>query len=227
MTVAARFDAVVRRIAAAAGAAGRSPDSVTLVAVGKTFPAEVVRQAVEAGATHLGENRVQEASAKRPHVDAGTWHLIGPLQRNKAGLALETFDVIETVDRPELVDRLALLLERDHPGRRLPVLLEVNVGDEDQKAGVPPDESETLLRHALDHPVLDVRGLMAIPPFEEDPEASRPSFRTLRQLRDRLQDAVGHPLPHLSMGMSHDFEVAISEGATHVRVGSAIFGPRG
>jgi len=227
MTVAARLDAVMRRIERAATAAGRDPGSVTLVAVGKTFPAEVVRQAVAAGAVHLGENRVQEAAAKRPLVSGATWHLIGPLQRNKAGLALETFDVVHTLDRPELVDRLALLLERDHPGRRLAVLLEVNVGDEQQKAGVLPVNCEALLRGALAQPTLRVDGLMAIPPFEEDPEASRRYFRALRELRDTLQDAVGRPLPHLSMGMSHDFEVAIAEGATHVRVGSAIFGPRG
>ncbi len=216
----------MRRIERAAAAAQRDPGSVTLVAVGKTFPAEVVRQAVAAGAVHLGENRVQEAAAKRPLVSGATWHLIGPLQRNKAGLALETFDVIHTLDRPELVDRLALLLERDHPGRRLPALLEVNVGDEDQKAGVLPADCERLLRAALAQPGLRIDGLMAIPPFDDDPEASRRYFRALRELRDRLQDGVGHPLPHLSMGMSHDFEVAIAEGATHVRVGSAIFGPR-
>ena len=227
MTVAARLEAVLRRIEQATAAAGRDPGSVTLVAVGKTFPAGVVQEAVAAGAVHLGENRVQEAAAKRPLVSGATWHLIGPLQRNKVGLALETFDVVHTLDRPELIDRLALLLERDHPGRRLNALLEVNVGDEQQKAGVPREDCEALLRSALAQPTLRIDGLMAIPPFEEDPEASRPYFRALRELRDQLEDAVGHPLPHLSMGMSHDFEVAIAEGATHVRVGSAIFGPRG
>lgn len=227
MTVAERLEAVMRRIEQATVDAGRDAGSVTLVAVGKTFPAEVVREAVAAGAVHLGENRVQEAAAKRPEVPGATWHLIGPLQRNKAGLALETFDVIHTVDRPELVDRLAMLLERDHPDRRLPVLLEVNVGDEQQKAGVLPEDCEALLRDALAQPTLRVDGLMAIPPFETEPEASRRYFRSLRELRDRLQDAVGRSLPHLSMGMSHDFEVAVAEGATHVRVGSAIFGPRG
>jgi len=227
MGVAAQLESVMGRIERAAIDAGRDPGSVTLVAVGKTFPAAVVREAVAAGALHLGENRVLEAAAKRPDVAGATWHLIGPLQRNKAGVALDTFDVIHTVDRIELVDRLALLLERDHPGRRLPVLPEVNVGDERQKAGVRPAEAEALLRTALEHSVLDVSGLMAIPPFDEDPEASRRYFRELRELRERLVDTVGHPLPHLSMGMSHDFEVAIDEGATHVRVGSAIFGPRG
>jgi pyridoxal phosphate enzyme (YggS family) len=227
MSVAARLESVMGRIERAAIDAGRDPGSVTLVAVGKTFPADVVREAVAAGALHLGENRVQEAAAKRQDVAGATWHLIGPLQRNKAGLALDTFDVIHTVDRADLVERLALLLERDHPGRRLPVLLEVNVGDERQKAGVRPAEAESLLRAALERSVLEVSGLMAIPPFDEDLEASRRYFRGLRELRERLVDAVGHPLPHLSMGMSHDFEVAIDEGATHVRVGSAIFGPRG
>ena len=226
MNIATRLDAVIRRIDRATDGAGRDPGSVTLIAVGKTFSADVVRDAVAAGAVHLGENRVQEAAAKRPHVAGASWHLIGPLQRNKAGLALDTFDVIHTIDRAELVDRLALLLERDHPGRQLPVLLEVNVGDEDQKAGVQPADCEALLRHALECSALEVEGLMAIPPFADDPEASRPYFHLLGELRDRLQDTTGHSLPHLSMGMSHDFEIAIAEGATFVRVGSAIFGPR-
>lgn len=226
MTLAGRLAAVRDRIAAAALCSGRSAADVTLVAVSKTHPANAVAAAIAAGATDLGENRVQEGAAKKPGLAAATWHLIGPLQRNKVGLALETFDILHTLDRPELAERLQLLLERDWPDRRLPVLLEVNAGDEPQKAGVEPDEAVELLRLTLSCDRLQPVGLMAIPPFGDEPEASRPYFRRLRELRDRLQETASHPLPQLSMGMSHDYEVAIEEGATIVRVGTAIFGPR-
>jgi pyridoxal phosphate enzyme (YggS family) len=222
-----RLTEVHQRIAAAAESAHRDPGEITLIAVGKTFPAERVAEAVLAGATDLGENRVQEAVAKRPAVPTATWHLIGPLQRNKAGAALATFDVIHTVDRSEIAQRLQLLLERDWPGRRQRVLVEVNVGGEPQKAGVLPEDAEALVTEVLGYDRLDLIGLMAIPPFGDDPEASRPYFSALRQLRDRLAGQLGRPLPHLSMGMSHDFELAIAEGATMVRVGTAIFGERG
>jgi pyridoxal phosphate enzyme (YggS family) len=225
--LAARLAAVRRRVTEAAEAAGRDPGSVTLIAVGKTFPAEVVQIAIAAGALDLGENRVQEAAAKKPAVAGGRWHLIGPLQRNKVKTALEVFDVIHTLDRPELADRLQLLLAEHWPQRRLPVLLEVNVGDEPQKAGALRGEARELLDHAVGCESLEVRGLMAIPPWADDPTASRPYFRALRELRDRLQLESGVALPELSMGMSHDFEIAIAEGATMVRVGTAIFGTRG
>jgi len=224
--IADRLASVRQRVAAAAVGCGRDPQSITLIAVGKKFPAEIVRMAVEAGAVDLGENRVQEAVAKRPEVPGARWHLIGPLQRNKARAALEVFDIVHTLDRSELADRLQFLLGERWPGRRLDVLVEVNIGLEPQKAGALPGEAADLLRHALGCDRLAVRGLMAIPPWEEDPEASRPHFRALRELRDKLQQDVGVPLPELSMGMSHDFEVAIAEGATMVRVGTAIFGPR-
>jgi len=222
-----RLAGVRQRVAAAAVGCGRDPQSITLIAVGKKFPAEIVRIAVEAGAVDLGENRVQEAVAKKPEVPGAKWHLIGPLQRNKARAALEVFDIVHTLDRPELADRLQFLLGERWPGRRLDVLVEVNIGSEPQKAGALPGVAADLLRHALGCDRLAVRGLMAIPPWEEDPEASRPHFRALRELRDELQRDVGVALPELSMGMSHDFEVAIAEGATMVRVGTAIFGPRG
>ncbi len=222
-----RLAEVRRRIAAAADTAGRDPSGVTLIAVGKTFPAELVAQAIAAGATDIGENRVQEAAAKRPAVPPATWHLIGPLQRNKAAAALATFDVIHTVDRDEIAERLQLLLERDWPGRRQRVLMEVNVGHEPQKAGVLPEDAPALATAILAHDRLELLGLMAIPPFGDDPEASRPHFRALRELRDRLSDRLGRALPQLSMGMSLDFEVAVAEGATMVRVGTAIFGERG
>lgn len=222
-----RLAAVRRRVDEAARECGRDPSSVTLIAVGKTFEAEIVNHAVEAGATDLGENRVQEAVAKKPEVAKARWHLIGPLQRNKARAALEVFDVVHTVDRFEIADRLQYLLEEHWPDRRLEVLLEVNVAAEPQKAGVLPREACGLLQHVLGLDRLEVRGLMAIPPWEEDPEASRPWFRQLRELRDRLEEETNRPLPELSMGMSHDFEIAIAEGATMIRVGTAIFGPRG
>ena len=222
-----RLAAVRHRVAAAAGNCGRDPAAITLISVGKTFPAEVVNEAVTAGATDLGENRVQEAVAKKPGVAEARWHLIGPLQRNKARSALDVFDIVHTVDRFEIADRLQYLLTEHWPERKLDVLLEVNVAEEPQKAGTLPEDASELLEHALGCDRLSVRGLMAIPPWAEDPEASRPWFRKLSELRDRLEDEVSHPLPELSMGMSHDFEIAIAEGATMVRVGTAIFGPRG
>jgi hypothetical protein len=226
-TIAERLAEVQARITAAAERAGRSPTEVTLVAVGKTHPAEAISAAIAAGVTDVGENRVQEAAAKRDRVPPARWHLIGPLQRNKVATALGVFDAVHTCDRPELVERLGLLLGRDWPGRRLPILLEVNIGREPQKAGVLPEHAEALLRVAHSCPQLEVRGLMAIPPFAEEPEASRPHFRALRVLRDELQMRLGAPLPQLSMGMSLDYEVAVAEGATLVRVGTAIYGQRG
>jgi len=172
-----RLAGVRQRVAAAAVGCGRDPQSITLIAVGKKFPAEIVRIAVEAGAVDLGENRVQEAVAKKPEVPGAKWHLIGPLQRNKARAALEVFDIVHTLDRPELADRLQFLLGERWPGRRLDVLVEVNIGSEPQKAGALPGVAADLLRHALGCDRLAVRGLMAIPPWEEDPEASRPHFR--------------------------------------------------
>lgn len=225
--LAARLATVQERIVAAARAAGRHPDEVTLISVSKTHPAEVVDRAVIAGARDLGENRVQEAHAKKPGVRSAKWHLIGPLQRNKARVALEIFDVIHTVDRPEIGDRLQFLLEKHWPDRVMEVLLEINVGSEPQKAGVVPADARELLDAVRRHDRLAVTGIMAIPPFAADPEASRPYYVGLRELRDRLQDETGHALPELSMGMSHDFEIAVEEGATLVRVGTAIFGPRG
>ena len=226
-SLAGRLAAVQGRIVTAAEAAGRDPCEITLISVSKTHPAAVVDEAVAAGAGNLGENRVQEAQAKKPGVREARWHLIGPLQRNKARAALEVFDVIHTVDRPEIASRLQFLLEEHWPDRVVEVLLEVNVGDEPQKAGVSPAELRELLDEVWALDQLAVRGLMAIPPFAAEPEASRPYFRSLRELRDRTEEDTGRPLPELSMGMSHDFEIAVEEGATLVRVGTAIFGSRG
>ena len=222
-----RLGEVREKIVQAAVASGRDPSTITLIAVGKTFPAEVSAEAVDAGATDLGENRVQEAAAKRPHVPDARWHLIGPLQRNKARLALENFEVIHTIDRSDIAQRLEFLMDRDWPDNRQQVLVEINVGRESQKAGVLPEDADGLVGQVLACDHLDVIGLMAIPPYDSDPEASRPYFQALRELRDDLESRLAVPLPHLSMGMSHDFEIAISEGATMVRVGTAIFGKRG
>ena len=220
-----RLAVVSRRIEAAAGRSGRAASSVTLVAVSKTMPVEAIREAVTAGATILGENRVQEARDKIAALaGAAQWHLIGHLQTNKAKLAVGLFDRIHSLDSI----RLAHELDRHagEAGRLVRCLVQVNVGGEAQKNGAPEEEVRPLLETASRLPHIAVEGLMAIPPFLSDPEAVRPFFRRLRALRDELA-RDGFSLPDLSMGMTHDFEVAIEEGATLVRVGTAIFGPRG
>jgi len=223
-TIRERLTAVRRRIEAAAGRSGRAAESVTLVAVSKTMPVEAVRAAVAAGATILGENRVQEARDKiEALAGAAEWHLIGHLQTNKAKLAVGLFDRIHSLDSI----RLAHELERHagEAGRRVRCLVQVNVGGEEQKNGASESEVRPLLEAASRLPHLVVEGLMAIPPFLSDAEAVRPFFRRLRVLREELA-SDGFVLPDLSMGMTQDFEVAIEEGATLVRVGTAIFGPR-
>jgi hypothetical protein len=227
-TISSRLVEVQSRLLSAALQADRDPSGITLIAVSKTQPSSCLSAALGAGVLHLGENRVQEAKAKKSDVHGtAQWHLIGPLQRNKVKTALEVFDIIHTLDRHALADRLQLLLNEQWPGRRLPVLLEVNIGREPQKAGVLPEEAEDLARRVLDDcPNLQLDGLMAIPPFGLDPEASRPFFKALAKLRQDLSQRLGRVLPSLSMGMSHDFEIAVEEGATMVRVGTAIFGER-
>ncbi len=218
--------AIVReRIAVACRRAGRDPAEVKLVAVTKTHPAETIAQAVAAGADRLGENYIQEAAQKVAQVGgAPQWHFIGHLQSNKAKQAVELFDVIETVDRLKLgreLDKRCQAAGRDG----LDVLVQVNVSGEESKSGSSPDEAPKLIDDLAALPRLRVRGLMTMPPWFDDPEDARPYFIRLRELRDRL--AAGRPgLDELSMGMSGDFEVAIAEGATIVRVGTAIFGGR-
>ena len=219
-----RVAAVRRRIEGAAQRSGRPVSAVTLVAVSKTMPVEAIREAVAAGATILGENRVQEARDKiEALAGAAAWHLIGHLQTNKVKLAVGLFERIHSLDSI----RLAHEIERHagDAGRRVRCLVQVNVGGEEQKNGVSEDEVRPLLEAANGMPHILVEGLMAIPPFLSDPEAIRPYFRRLRVLRDDLA-SDGFSLPDLSMGMTQDFEVAIEEGATLVRVGTAIFGPR-
>ena len=223
-TIRDRLLHVQERMHAAAARAGREPSSVTLVAVSKTMPVDVIRQAVEAGATILGENRVQEAAEKVAALPgAAVWHLVGHLQTNKAKQAVQLFELIHSVDSV----KLAQTLDRHgrEAGKRIRCLVEVNLGGEESKSGTKEAGTRDLLAAARDLPNLQVEGLMAIPPFLPSPEEVRPYFQRLRALRDRLQ-GEGFRLPELSMGMTHDFEVAIEEGATLVRIGTAIFGPR-
>jgi pyridoxal phosphate enzyme (YggS family) len=210
---------VRRRIAEACARSGRDPREVTLVAVTKVFPADYVEHAIAAGITDIGENRVQEARDKKPLVrGSARWHLIGHLQSNKAKDAVRLFDVIQTVDSLDLAQKIARAAEA--AGKRQEVLLQVNVGNEEQKSGAERADVPALVEALRGIDALDLRGLMAIPPVGAAEETRR-YFRELRALRDR----VG--VEQLSMGMSEDFEVAIEEGATIVRVGRAIFGSRG
>jgi hypothetical protein len=223
-----RRAAALRSIAQAAEKSGRSPGDIALLAVTKGQPAEVVRRAARAGCALFGENRVAEAAEKiqavKPDFPGLTWKLIGPLQTNKAALALQCFAMVESVDRQRLAERLERLLEASPS--RLPVLLEVNLAAESTKAGARPEDAAALARAIEACPHLDLRGLMAVPPFDPDPELARPFFRQLRELRDRVASGLGRDLPEISAGMSHDFPVAIEEGSTEVRLGTALFGPR-
>ena len=219
------YHAVCEGIRRAAEQAGREPSSVRLVAVSKKQDPEKLRILWNCGQRIFGENRVQEAKAKIPEMPTGgEWHFIGGLQTNKAKEAVEWFDVIESVDRLELAAELQKRAEV--AGKRLRVYLEVNVGGEASKHGCAPDKAGDLLDQVKSLSRLEVQGLMAIPPFREDPENARPFFRKLREIRDQLQQASGLVLSELSMGMSHDYPVAIAEGATRVRIGTALFGPR-
>ena len=227
---------VLEGIAAAAARAGRDPADVTLVAVSKTVDAARIRAAVAAGCTELGENRVQEAEAKAAEVSGARWHLVGPLQANKARRALELFDVIETVDSLALAVRLDRIARELHglpaigdvgPERRVRVLIQANVDDDPAKAGFEPDDLTRDLPAIERLGALELAGLMTVGRLVETAEAARPTFAALRALSERLRARPGSRLgPGLSMGMSHDYAVAVEEGATLVRVGTAIFGAR-
>ena len=215
--IAANLARVQKQIAAAADRAGRDPSEVTVVAVSKTRTPDEIRAAWRAGVRHIGENRVEEAEAKRPQLDlAGvTWHMIGSVQRRKAKDVARLFNCVDSVDRYELAEALDKRCEaRDRP---MPVLIEVNVSGEAAKHGYEPDELDQVLERVGDLRHLQVEGLMTMAPFVPDPEMTRPVFAGLRRLAER----VG--LSELSMGMSNDFEVAIEEGATQVRIGSLLF----
>ena len=231
MSVAENIARVQEKIRTAAARAGRDPEEIALMAVSKTFPADRIREAYQVGIRHFGENRVQEFAGKIDalrHLPDARWHMIGHLQTNKAGKAAELFSAIDSVDSLKLAEKLNDSASKS--GKKLAVLIEVNVGGEAAKSGTPPEspELERLLSAApgLDH--LEIRGLMTIPPFTEDPQNARPFFRKLRELRDQIaaRKFPGVRMEVLSMGMSHDFEVAIEEGSTCVRVGTAIFGER-
>ena len=220
-TIAERVEAVRLQITDACRRAGRSPEEVTIVAVSKGFPPEAVREAAGAGLSHFGENRVQEAQAKLPLL-AGlaprpTWHMVGHLQTNKVKTALSLFDIIQSVDSLHLAQEIS---GRAPQSVRVPVLLEVNVGGEAAKYGFSPEELPAQAEEVRALPGLEVRGLMTVAPMAADPQESRPVFRRLRELGHSLG------LAELSMGMTDDFEVAVEEGATIVRIGRAIFGER-
>jgi PLP dependent protein len=222
-----RLDGIRTRIAEAARRSGRRPESVVLIGVTKTVTAEGVRDAIAAGLEDVGENRVQEAEEKMRSLGSVPvrWHLIGHLQRNKAGRAVTLFDRIHGVDDLELARTLSRRAEE--AGRTVTALVQVNVGGEAGKFGVAPDALAALLREAASLPGLRIDGLMSIGPAVERSEDARPYFARTRDLRDASERALGLRLPELSMGMSGDFEVAIEEGSTMVRVGTALFGPRG
>lgn len=229
MSIAENLERVRERVAPAARRAGRSESEVALMAVCKTFPAEAIREAYAAGQRLFGENRVQEYAEKAPKVADLTgleMHLIGHLQSNKANKAVELFQAVDSVDSLKLAERLNAVAEK--VGKKLPVLIEVNVGGEEAKSGVAAnvDDIGAILSAAPALTNLEFPGLMTVPPYTEDPEGARPYFRKLRELRDEVAKLRGVRLDELSMGMSHDFEVAIEEGSTCVRVGTAIFGVR-
>lgn len=231
MSIAENIASVRERIARASTRVGRDPESITLMAVSKTFDAGRIKEGYAAGLRVFGENRVQEFAEKADALTeckSAQWHLIGHLQSNKAKKAAELFAAVDSVDSLRLAEKLNQAA--DQSGKKMAVLIEIKVGEEDSKSGIPAasPELENLLRAAprLEH--LQFRGLMTVPPFTEDPEGARPYFRLLRDRRDQI---AARNLPCvrmdvLSMGMSHDFEVAIEEGSTCVRVGTAIFGAR-
>ncbi len=227
--IAARLDRIRKRISTACARAGRSRESVTLIGVTKTVDVSRIRSGIEAGIKHIGENYVQEARSKFEELKDKniTWHFIGHLQSNKARHAVKIFDWIHTVDRISLAKKLddSARKERQHP---LPVLIQVNIGEESTKSGIHPEKLFELYRELQAFDGITVKGLMTIPPYCEDPENVRFYFKKLADLLNKLRDQSKKPelLTELSMGMSHDFEVAIEEGATMIRIGTAIFGPR-
>lgn len=207
--------------------AGRNPDDIILLAASKQQPVDKILQAYKAGIRYFGENRVQEGIKKIETLKEYTdihWHLIGGLQTNKAKYAVKYFELIHSLDRKSLVDELDKRAKKEN--KLQDVLIEVNVGEEETKYGVSPQNLKELFEYSLSKKNLNVIGLMCIPPYSEDKENSRPYFAMLRQLKENLEKEFGVELPHLSMGMSHDFDVAVEEGATIVRIGTAIFGER-
>ncbi len=216
------------RIARAAGRAGRRPEDITLIGVSKTHPASDIRDAFQAGVVHFGENRVQEWEGKRGEISdlPARWHLVGHLQSNKAARAARLFHSVDSVDDLALAERLDRARAEFSPAEKLRVLIEIHIAGEESKSGVEVSRLPILADRILQLPNLHLAGLMCIPPFLENVEEVRPYFRKLRELRESLQTQLRCNLPVLSMGMSHDFEAAIEEGATEVRIGTALFGAR-
>jgi pyridoxal phosphate enzyme (YggS family) len=224
-TVAGNLEKIRERVELAAQRVGRLASEITLVGISKTVPAEKIREAYEAGVRHFGENKVQEWESKAPLLQdlAATWHFVGHPQRNKAARTLALFHTVDSVDSLPLAQKL------DHAageGRRVPVLLEVRLDPAPKKSGCDPAELPRLAEGVLLLPHLELRGVMTVPPLALNAELSRPLFRRVRELRDELTRLLDWPLPELSMGMSNDFEVAIEEGATQIRVGTGLFGLR-
>jgi hypothetical protein len=225
MDFAENLNSIRRRIRAACERAGRDENSVLLLAVSKTHPAEIVQEAVNCGQIFFGESKIQEVKAKIPLCpDKARWHFIGHLQSNKVRDAVELFEMIQSVDSLNLAQEISKRCEQ--MTRAMPILLEVNVAGEASKFGYKPEQLLAELKEINSLPRIEVHGLMAIPPYAIDPEKSRPYFQRLRELKLRCEEILGAPLPHLSMGMSGDFEIAIELGATIVRVGTALFGQR-
>ena len=224
-----RLDHVRRRIQACASRCGRKAEEITLVAVSKTHPVEVVKKALGAGLVDFGENRIQEAETKIPEVgrSVARWHMVGHVQANKASRAVKLFDVIHSLDSVALARRLNRLCEEEDRDE-LAVLIQVDIAREQSKSGVAEDRLPELLEAVTDCPRLHLTGLMTLPPYFDDAEKVRPFFTRLREMRDTLREkgTFGQSPGELSMGMSHDFDVAIEEGATILRIGTAIFGTR-
>jgi PLP dependent protein len=217
---------VRERMEQACSRSGRRLDEVLLVAVSKTVPVERIREALDAGLNHFGENYIQEAREKIETLRGGAWHFIGHLQRNKSRTAVKLFSMVETVDRLSLAEELNR--QAREAGKVLEVLIQVNEAGEESKSGLPPEQVPALLEAGHSLPNLRIRGLMAIPPYDPEPESSRSWFRSLYQWREKWQKQFPSlDLSQLSMGMSHDLETAIEEGATLIRVGTALFGSRG
>jgi pyridoxal phosphate enzyme (YggS family) len=225
VSLAENLDSIQQRIRAACQRAGREPQSVLLLPVSKTHPAEVIKEAADLGLTTFGENKVQEAKAKIPNCPGKLrWHFIGHLQSNKCRDAVELFEMIESVDSLSLAQEINK--RADQVAKTMPVLLEVNVAGEASKFGYAPERLLAELEEINRLSRIEVHGLMTVPPWTAEPEKARPHFQQLRQIKEQCEQILGAPLPHLSMGMSGDFEVAIEEGATIVRVGTALFGER-
>jgi pyridoxal phosphate enzyme (YggS family) len=225
MGLAENLEQIEKRIHAACERAGRTRDSVLLLAVSKTHPPETIRDATNLGLTFFGENKIQEAKAKIPNCPGkARWHFIGHLQSNKCRDAVELFEMIQGVDSLAIAQEINKRAEQ--LSKTIPILLEINVAGEGSKFGYKPEQMLAELEALNALPRLEIHGLMAIPPYTPVPEKARPYFQKLRELKQQAEAVLGAPLPQLSMGMSGDFEVAIEEGATIIRVGTALFGER-